>query len=660
MYDRVGCSYSAGQRFVACIAAVLGLLNAVCAAEEGTATVKSPDGMVVITFAVKDIGGRTGCPVYSMAYKGRAILVDSQLGLELKDAESLEAGFEITEVARGSQRETWSPVYGERSSISDNYNFLVVQLRRTSPRAGRPALTFRAYDEGAVFCYTIPKQDHLDNFVISAEKTQFRFTANHTAWAVYSAQGQYSKVSLSEVKNNCERPMTIETADGLYVSIAEAGLVDYARMRLSPAKETLHTLVSSLGSEVRARTPLTTPWRVILVGESPGQLLERNYLLLNLNKPCAIEDTSWIKPGKVIREVTLTTTGGKACVDFAAEHNLQYVEFDAGWYGPENSDASDATTVTVDPKRSKGPLDLHAVIEYARERDIGILLYVNHKALERQIDEILPLYEKWGIKGVKYGFVNVGSQKWTSWLHDAVRKAAKHHLMVDIHDEYRPTGYSRTYPNLMTQEGIGGDETSPSNEQTLAILFTRMLAGAADNTICYYDGRVDRNASHAYQLAKAVCFYSPWQFLYWYDRPGGSPPRAGGGGGSRGGIGNEPELEFFDHVPTVWDETRVLHGSIGEYAVIARRSGEDWYVGCMNSGRERVLEIRPDFLDTNKKYTAHIYSDDASVKTRTHVRIGRRAVNAGSTLKAVMSAQGGQAIRIVPATDEDLKKYPGP
>jgi alpha-glucosidase len=175
-----------------------------------------------------------------------------------------------------------------------------------------------------------------------------------------------------------------------------------------------------------------------------------------------------------------------------------------------------------------------------------------------------------------------------------------------------------------------------------------MVAGAADNTICYYDGRVDQNASHAYQLAKAVCFYSPWQFLYWYDRPQTSPPKAGGAGGSRGGIGDEPELEFFDHLPTVWDDTKVIHGKIGEYAVMARRSGDDWFIGCMNSKEPRILDIPLTFLDESKEYTAHIYSDDPAVQTRTQVRIDRRSVDSQTVLKAQMTAKGGKAIRITP------------
>ncbi len=618
-------------------------------AAQAEKVVKSPDGNVVVTFAQEDAEGQQDCLTYTVTYENRPIVVDSRLGLAMKEDAPLEAGFEILNVSLSSHDNTYSLVYGERKAVRNHYNQLVVDLKENHAPHRRLGLTFRAYNKGAAFCYSVPEQDALKDFVISAEKTQFHFTADHTAWAVYSAQGQYSKVPLSKIKKDCERPLTIQLSDGLFVAVAEARLVDYARMRLSPDGARPHTLVSSLAGEVRATTPFTTPWRVTLIGRTPAELLERNDLFLNLNEPCAIPETSWIKPGKVIREVTLTTDGGKACVDFAVAHNLQYVEFDAGWYGHEYSDESDATAVSVDPKRSKGPLALHEVIDYANQRGVGILLYVNRRALERQIDEILPLYEKWGVKGVKYGFVQVGSQQWTAWLHEAVRKAAAHHLMVDIHDEYRPTGYSRTYPNLMTQEGIAGDETKPSNSLTLTILFTRMLAGAADNTICYYDPRVDENASHAYQLAKSVCFYSPWQFLYWYDRPSGSPRRAGGAGGSHNVIGDEPELEFFDHVPTVWDDTKVLHGQIGEYAVIARRAGESWFIGCMNANEPHTFEIPLNFMDKDRPYVAHIYSDDPAVLTPTHVKISRRTVDSSRVLTVDLPPRSGQAIRIHPA-----------
>jgi alpha-glucosidase len=478
----------------------------------------------------------------------------------------------------------------------------------------------------------------MDSVRIKREKSEFRFHADHITWATYSAQGLYEQVTLSQIRRGCERPLVVQVADDLYAALAEARLVDYARMKFGPLQGVPYGLEGRLDGEVESPLPLTTPWRVVMVADSPGRLVENNSIILNLNEPGAIRDTSWIKPGKVIREVSLTTAGGKACVDFAVQRGLQYVEYDAGWYGPEGDPASDARTVTLDPKRSKGPLDLHEVIRYADQRGIGIIVYVNHLALERQLDELLPLYKKWGVKGIKFGFVNVGSQQWTRWLHDAIRKCAEHEFMVDVHDEYRVTGYSRTYPNLMTVEGIRGDEARPTNEQTLTFAFTRMIAGPADNTVCWNDRRVVENSTYAYQLAKPVVLFSPWQFLFWYDRPAA--------------VEDTPELEFYRRLPTSWDETRVLQGRIGEYAVVARRKGEQWFIGCMNANEPHEFDVPLNFLETGRRYTAHVYTDDPTVATRTHVRIERLPVDRDTTLKVALPARGGEVIRIEPALEE--------
>jgi len=610
--------------------------------------IESPDGKIACTVEVHAMDGLDACPVYRLSYEGETLIKSSRLGLAAGQNNGFVDRFEITRTVRSSGDATWRPVYGERDEVRDRYNQCVVELRRREAPRYSLHVTVRAYDEGVALCYTIPAQDGVDRISITKELTEFRFTRNHTAWAAYHAQDNYVETALCHLKKGCERPLTIRIADDLYVALAEARLVDSARMKLSPCAGVPNALVSDLGGAVEADLPFVSPWRVIMVGESPGELLENNDLFLNLNAPCAIDDTSWIKPGKVIREVTLTTAGGKACVDFAQRRNLQYVEFDAGWYGHEYDETSDASAVSVDPKRSPGPLDLGEVIDYAAKAGVGVILYVNRKALERQLDTVLPLYQEWGVKGLKYGFVQVGGQKWTSWLHHAVRRAADHKLMVDVHDEYRPTGYSRTFPNLMTQEGIRGDEARPSSRTTLTILFTRMLAGAGDHTICYYDRRVAQIASHAFQLAKAVCVYSPWQFVYWYDRPPESPQDIGGAGGKHPVIGDEPELEFFDHVPTVWDDTRVIDGEIGEFAVIARRSGEDWFLGAMNGDAARALTIALSFLDEGKDYTAHIYSDDETIPTATHVRIVKKRVTSTTVLSAKIAPSGGLAARFVP------------
>ncbi|MBD3266614.1 alpha-glucosidase, partial [bacterium] len=564
------------------------------------ATVQSPDGTIKAGFTIDE--EKEHRLFFRVEYKNHPVIVPSPVGFVLKETPPLGKHLSMQISSPSTVDRTWEPVYGEQATIRNHYVEQILHLKEKEKPFRHVDLIVRVYNEGVAFCYRFPAQDAMQNLVIEKENTAFRFHKDYTAWATYSAQGEYKQVPISKIRQGCERPLTIKMDEDLYIALAEARLVDYARTKFDPLGKGQPGLVTSLASDVEADLPYRTPWRVVMIGESPGRLLENNELILNLNEPCAIKDTSWIKPGKVIREVSLTTAGGKACVDFAEKYNLQYVEYDAGWYGHEYSDESDATTISVDPKRSPGPLDLHEVIRYAEEKGIGIIVYVNRRALEKQLDEILPLYQNWGIRGVKYGFVRVGSQKWTTWLHEAVRKAADHRLMVDIHDEYRPTGYSRTYPNLMTQEGIRGDEARPTNDLTLTILFTRMLAGAGDNTICYYDDRVFKHADHAYQLAKAVCFYSPWQFIFWYDRPAE--------------ILKEPipEIEFFKHVPAAWDETKVLHGAIGEYAVIARRSGNEWFIGCMNAATPRTFDIPLSFLG-NKTYQADRYFVDQDVQT---------------------------------------------
>ncbi|MHC4328598.1 MAG: glycoside hydrolase family 97 N-terminal domain-containing protein, partial [Planctomycetota bacterium] len=298
MYDKADCSHLKNLMFpfhfvLVSLAFVLCEFVVVGAIQAGH-TVDSPDGNVVVTFDVKDVGGRQRCLVYSVSFEGQSVVIDSRLGFAIKDADPLETGFEIIDISRSSSDVTYSPVYGERGTIRNHYNQLVVELKESRPPHRRLRLTFRAYDEGAAFCYTFPQQDALTTLVISSEKTQFRFAGDHTAYAAYSAQGQYSKAPLSKLKNNCERPLTIQTDGGVFAAVAEAKLVDYARMRLSPDKGKPHTLVSSLAGEVSANAPFTTPWRVVMLGRTPGELLERNYLILNLNEPCAIKDPSWI------------------------------------------------------------------------------------------------------------------------------------------------------------------------------------------------------------------------------------------------------------------------------------------------------------------------------------------------------------------------------
>jgi alpha-glucosidase len=610
-----------------------------CSQKETGVELVSPNGAYV--FGLHP-GDEESTAYFTVEFEGERVVSESGLGLTLGENTRLGQQFQIIKQQTQEVDSQWQPVYGERSEYSEVYRELLLTLAEDDLEYN---LRVRAYNEGVAFRYELASGE--EEVTIQQEHTEFALPPEATTWTSLRAQSEIRKMPIAQLSDSMavERPLLVQLSDSLFAAIGEAGLVDYARMKLLPKTATPGTLVADLSSEVQSSQNLQIPWRLVMAGRSAGEILENNYLLLNLNEPNKIEDTSWIRPGKVIREVTLTTEGGMACVDFAVEHNLQFIEFDAGWYGNEYDEASDATTITVDPKRSDGPLELQKVIDYAKSKGIGVILYVNRRALEKQLDEVLPLVQSWGVSGLKYGFVNVGPQEWTDWLHEAVRKAADHQLMVDIHDEYRPTGYSRTYPNLMTQEGIRGDEESPPNAMVLNTIFTRMIAGAGDHTNCYFAPRVTETmGSHASQLAKAVCIYSPWQFLYWYDRPASSPGRKGGAGNSEGFIQEVPELAFFDALPTVWDDTRVLQGYPGEHAVIARRQGEEWFLGALTGDQPRDFSIPLTFLEANQSYEATLYYDDAEAPGPTHVKIESKSVSSGDVIEQSVLASNGLAI----------------
>jgi len=630
------------------IVVFLGLLTAClfaycvsCSGQENV-IVNSPDGNVRLEFV--SFGNGNALAEFTIACKGRQVLHPSAVGISSPSVD-LSSGFQRGQVVKSSHSSSWINSFGARRIIPDKHNQLIIPLTHATCKIN---IVCRVYNEGVALCWEFPAQNGLDSLIISDEKIQFRFPSDYPAWSAPNAQALYTKVPVSKIDKGCERPLVIEYDSTLTVALAEAKLVDFARMKLEPDTTGGIAIRSILDGEVRKKLPFQSPWRVVMIGESPGDLLEKNYLLMNLNDPSAIRDESWIKPGKVVREITLTTKGARALVDFAAAHRLQYIEFDAGWYGHEYDDSSDARGVHVDPRRSKGPLDLQSIISYAQSKDIGVLLYVNRRALERQLDEILPLYSAWGISGLKFGFVQVGTQPVTAWMHEAIRKASDFKMVVDVHDEYRPTGFSRTYPNFLTQEGVRGDEESPTNGHTLITMFTRALAGAADNTVCYYDARVDaKMGSHASQLAKAVCILSPLQFLYWYDKtiPEGMEHELPG---KPNYLGDEPELEFFDNVPTTWDETKVLHGKIGQYGVVARKKGSEWFIGGINNEVARDLNIGMSFLDRDRKYTASIYTDDPEVASRTRVKIDRVEVDNKTAYVARLGKNKGIAFHLKP------------
>lgn len=583
---------------------------------------------------------------FTVSYEGNLIIHPSMLGINGNG--EWKEGIRVGEAKSTTVDETWKPVYGERAVVKDHYNSTVVNLSHTSNPRRRLQLEVRAYDEGVAFRYHFPGGEYLH---ITSEYTQYTLPEGAKAWYTARAQTPYELLPLSGWPEESERPLVLQLPDGgPYVLLTEAQVVNYVRTKFALDKEKPNTINSVMYGAVDEIAPFYTPWRVVMIANKPGELIENNDLLLNLNPPCAIDNPWWITPGKVMREVTLSTEGAKAVVDFAVKRNLQYLHFDAGWYGAEYNKESDATTVTLDPGRNPNPdaLNLKEAIEYAKKHHKKVIVYVNQRALAQQLDEILPLYKSWGVDGLKFGFVQVGSHRWTTWLHEAIKKCAEYGMVVDIHDEYRPTGFSRTYPNLMTQEGIRGNEEFPDATHNTLLPFTRFTQGAGDYTICYYrrdfSGTGASDKSHglvnarllsttpSHQLALAVVYYSPLQYMYWYDKPSESQ--------------DEPELEFFDNVPTVWDDTKVIDGKPGEYITMARRSGDGWFVGTITNTDARKLSIPLSFLEQGKTYTASIYEDDPKVKTRTKVGVKRIKVTNKSVIEANLLPSGGQAIWI--------------
>jgi alpha-glucosidase len=591
--------------------------------------VLSPDGKVAVEFVLQ----AGGAPAYRIEYAGKPLVLESRLGFP-----ELRRDFVLAGATTSEHRGEWTNNFGERRTVPDRYRELNVDLRHESGKLLR--LSFRAYDEGAALRYSFPKQAATE-FRFSAEATEFRFPPNTMAYEAHGTEGEYRRVQVAEIEAQCERPLTVEYADGRYAALDEAANAAYPRMLLSPLEGTPGALVSALGgatsnllrgghddSSVAIKPGESTPWRVFVVGQKPGDLLEHNYLILNLNAPSAVGDTSWIRPGKSMRDPTLTSENAKAIVDFAGKAGLQYVGFDWKWYGTEDLEKGDATAVRVPG------LDLAEVVQYAASKGVGVSVYVDRRQIKKQRDVLFPLYEKWGVKAVKIGFVDVGAQSETAWLVETMRKAAEHHIVLTIHDGYRAGGINRTYPNVLTVEGIRGNEHVPTAEHNTTLPFTRYVNGIGDYTICYYmPGK--HQTTWAHQLSMGVVSFSPMQWIFWYDKPADYQ--------------GEPEIEFFAHVPTVWDDTRVLDGRIGEFASIARRKGDEWFIGTITNSQARTLRVPLSFLTPGRKYVAHIYADDERVQTRTKVGIETRAVDSATTLQAVLKASGGQAVWIEPA-----------
>lgn len=602
--------------------------------------VLSPDGRIKVKFSLSDAPSKAhpsvaeGTPLYEVTFENKPFLLPSRLGFDVLGTAEIKHYFRLVETLRSEKRSSWQPVYGEKSEYPDNYNEMKVVLEETLYPHRKLHIIFRAYNEGIAFRYELPYQQGFEKVVVDREYTEFTFPRYTSVWESYGHEGKYYKVYPYEVKPKCELPLTCLTEDGVYGAIMEAGNSHYPRAYVEAPYRRENTLRISLRGEAKSSNGITTAWRAITLSSTPGGLMEQNYLLLNLNDPCRIADVSWIKPGTAMRETTISTPEAYKMIDFCSRKGIDYMIFDWGWYGVANSHKSDPSIVNVthpstgEPLPGHPGLDLPAVIKYGNEKGVGIFLYVNRQGLERYTDKIFPLFQQWGVKGIKPGFVSVGNQEWQEWMEMIVKKAAEHKLLVDIHDAYRPTGFSRTYPNLLTQEGIHGNEQNPNADHDAMLPFTRFTIGAGDYTPGYCRG--DLQSTRAHRLALPVIYYSPAQFIFWRERPDECHERA--------------ELKLWEKMPTVWDDTKVIAGEIGEYIIVARRSGKDWYIGGITNTVSRRLVLDFSFLSSGKKYKTVLYADDP--KQADKVSITESRVSAKDKMPLLLKASGGFVLKI--------------
>lgn len=688
-------------------------------------TVKSPDGNVALTFTLSD----NGRPTYEMTYKGRAVVKPSHLGLELakdrhaskgKDETDLMDGFKITDTRVSSFDETWKPVWGETATIRNHYNELEVDLNQ--PSSDRNIIIrFRVYNDGMGLRYEFPQQKALNYFLIKEEHTQFAMAGDHTAWWLpgdYDTQEQETQQSkLSEIRarfnkavnwdnssvavfspTGVQTSLQMKSSDGLYINIHEAACVNYATMHLNLDDKNMvfesWLTPDATGLKGCMQTPCTTPWRTVMVSDDARDMLSSN-LILNLNEPCKIEDTSWIHPTKycgvwwemIVGKSTwnytdeypsvkldlidwtkakpngrhaANTAKVKQYIDFAAANGLQQVlveGWNVGWEDWANmwkADVFDFVTPYPD-------FDIKYLNDYAHSK--GVKLMMHHETsssvtnYERHLPAAFALMNKYGYDAVKGGYVGDiiprGDHHFSQAMNDhylyVVKEAAKHHIMVNAHEATRPTGLCRTYPNLIGNESARGTEYEAFGgsrpDHTVVLPFTRLQGGPMDYTPGILETQLKTwsdNPNYVHttlvgQLALYVTMYSPLQMVA--DLPENYAKYM-------------DAFQFIKDVACDWDDSRYLEAEPGDYITVARKAKgtDNWFIGgkCDENGHKSVVKL--DFLDKGKKYDCTIYADakDASFdKNPKSYTITKKTVKRGDMLKLAEAPGGGFAVSLM-------------
>lgn len=633
----------------------------------------SPDGSLRLAVGVSD----SGRVFYTLHHADSPLIDTSYVSIDMKEG-SIGRRSAIKSISHDSFDETWEQPWGEESKVRNNYNEMRVELAEKGSKVPAYTLVFRVFDDGIGFRYEIPETAGLDSVTIMNEDSQFRIHEDAVAWAQPWDHEYYEHLYLPAPVSRLDTvttPLTMKVTDNLYMSIHEAALIDYAEMNLTPdsGTTTLHSYLTpwSTGEKVFASLPMQTPWRTVIVASSPGDLaLSR--LTLNLNEPCKIEDTSWIEPGRYVgiwwgmhmKDWTwesgpkhgATTENAKRYIDFAAANGYSGVlveGWNKGWDGEwtKNGDKFSFTEAYDD-------FDLPGVAAYARSKGVRLIGH-NETAggtrnYEAQMDSAFALYHSLGMNTVKTGYVNMlldgrelhGSQYGVRHYRKVVETAVRHNIMICNHEGVMPTGWRRTYPNIMAHEDMRGQEYdawSPDGgnppEHTCTLPFTRGMAGPMDFTPGTFNFNnpglptTHPQTTLAKQLALAVVIYSP--IVMSSDKVENYEGR--------------PEFEFLKRCPTNWDRTLFPEARIGEYVTVARknRGGDDWYIGSITNANAHDVNLKLDFLDEDATYTARVFADGEKADFRTNpypVTISETKVDKDGNLRLHLAPGGGAAV----------------
>jgi alpha-glucosidase len=655
---------------IAALVALIPFAAQFAAAQTSPTVLKSPDGRIAATFQTVQNAkpAPTGQLVYSVTFEGKPLIENSNLGIELQGRRPLGTEVRITSQTPSQNDSTYRLVTGKASVVRDHFNALRIDLAEDTFPHRKLAIEARAYDDGFAFRYIVPDQAPIRELRETRENTEFRLSKDAITYALVLPhyrtmyESEYIKLNASAFANAnglsgkvvIGLPLLMQVPGVGWMAITEANLRGNSSMYLvNPSKEWGgHEFISQLapGDDpevvVTGTLPHHSAWRVLLIGDEPGRLVESN-IITSLNPESEIKDTSWIHSGLTAWDwwsgsigrdgkPAFTTDTMKYYVDFAAKSGFPYMLVDAGWSKP------------YDITKMNGKVDIPELVKYAAAKNVKIWIWLAYSDVDRQMEEAFPLYEQWGVAGLKIDFVERDDQRGIDFYYRAAKEAAAHHLMVDFHGATKPSGISRTFPNVLGYEAVLGMEQSRAGDRDnpghrVTIPFTRMLAGRMDYTPGGFDNVTEANfvaraphpmvmGTRAAQLAMYAIYEAPFQMV-------SDTPKA---------YEDQPAFEFIRHSPATWDETKVLNGFPGEFITMARRKGDEWFLGSMTNWNERELEVPLTFLGAGR-YTAEIYADapDAGQYPKS-VSIRKETVDRNSKLSIHMGPGGGFAVRFVP------------